>query len=179
MELVHADDEAVAAFARNGVARVRQVLSAQEVADAAAAIDAVMAGPGPLAQVASGADDPGAFFEDFCRWQEIPQIERLARHSRVPAVAAALLATQQLRFYHDHVLVKEAATTQRTPWHQDQPYYNVDGHGVSAWIAVDPVPERGSLELVGRLAPRPVADAPHVPEQGGALVPRGEPGRAA
>jgi ectoine hydroxylase-related dioxygenase (phytanoyl-CoA dioxygenase family) len=24
----------------------------------------------------------------------------------------------------------------------------VDGHGVSAWIAVDPVPEGGSLELV-------------------------------
>jgi len=34
------------------------------------------------------------------------------------------------------------------PWHQDQPYYNVDGHGVSAWIAVDPVPAGGSLELV-------------------------------
>src|SRR6202012_4966452 len=148
MDLVRADEEAVAAFARDGVACVRQVLSAQEVADAAAAIEAVLAGPGPLRQVASAAGDPGAFVEDFCRWQEIPQIERLARHSRVPAVAAALMATPQLRFYHDHVLVKEAATAQRTPWHQDQPYYNVDGHGVSAWIAVDPVPEGGSLELV-------------------------------
>jgi hypothetical protein len=39
-------------------------------------------------------------------------------------------------------------TRQRTPWHQDQPYYNVDGRGVSAWIAVDPVPEAGCLELV-------------------------------
>ena len=119
-----------------------------EVAAAAAAIDAVLAAPGPLAQVASGADDPGAFVEDFCRWREIPQIEQLARHSRVPAVAAALMATPQARFYHDHVLVKEGRTAQRTPWHQDQPYYNVDGHGVSAWITVDPVPEGGSLELV-------------------------------
>src|SRR6202020_1807469 len=148
MKLVPADEEAVAAFAAHGVACVRQVLSPQEVAEAAGAIDAVLAGPGPLAQVASGAADPGAFVEDFCRWQEIPQIERLARHSRVPAVAAALMATPELRFYHDHVLVKEAATTQRTPWHQDQPYYNVEGHGVSAWIAVDPVPEGGSLELL-------------------------------
>jgi hypothetical protein len=76
------------------------------------------------------------------------EIEQLARQSRVPVVAAVLMATGQLRFYHDHVLVKEAGTAQRTPWHQDQPYYNVDGHGVSAWIAVDPVPEGGSLELV-------------------------------
>jgi ectoine hydroxylase-related dioxygenase (phytanoyl-CoA dioxygenase family) len=148
MEPVPVDEEAVAAFARDGVVCVRQVLSADEVAVAAAAVEAVLASAGPLRQVASGADDPGAFVEDFCRWQQIPQIERLARHSLVPAVAAALMATPQLRFYHDHVLVKEAATAQRTPWHQDQPYYNVDGHGVSAWIAVDPVPEGGSLELL-------------------------------
>jgi ectoine hydroxylase-related dioxygenase (phytanoyl-CoA dioxygenase family) len=145
---VLADEDAAAAFARDGVVCVRQVLDADEVAAAADAVEAVLAGAGPLRQVASGADDPGVFVEDFCRWREIPQIERLARHSRVPAVAAALMATPQLRFYHDHVLVKEAATTQRTPWHQDQPYYNVDGHGVSAWIAVDPVPAGGSLELL-------------------------------
>src|SRR5690349_4894493 len=142
------DDEVAAAFARDGVACLRSVLDPGEVAAAAAAIDAVLARPGPLAQVASGAGDPGAFAEDFCRWREIGQIERLARHSRVPAVAAALMGTPQVRFYHDHILVKEAGTAQRTPWHQDQPYYNVDGHGVSAWIAVDPVPEDVSLELV-------------------------------
>ena len=76
-------DEAIAAFARDGVACLRSVLDPGEVAEAAAAIDAVLARPGPLAQVASRPDDPGAFAEDFCRWQEIPQIERLARHSRV------------------------------------------------------------------------------------------------
>src|SRR5690242_249389 len=141
-------DDAAAAFARDGVACVRSVLDPGEVAEAAAAIDEVLARPGRLAVVASAPDDPGAFAEDFCRWQEIPRIERLARHSRVPAVAAALMATPRVRFYHDHVLVKEGGTRQRTPWHQDQPYYNVDGRGVSAWIPVDPVPEEGSLELV-------------------------------
>ena len=142
------DGELVAAFARDGVVCVRSVLDPGEGAAAARGIDAVLARPGALAQVASGADDPGAFTEDFCRWREIPEIERLARYSRVPAVAAALLATPRVRFYHDHVLVKEGRTRQRTPWHQDQPYYNVDGRGVSAWIPVDPVPADGCLELV-------------------------------
>ena len=148
MEPVRPDDETAAAFARDGVACLRSVLDPGEVAAAAAAIDAVLARPGPLAQVASSAGDPGAFTEDFCRWREIPEIERLALHSRVPALAAALMATPRVRFYHDHVLVKEGGTRQRTPWHQDQPYYNVDGRGVSAWIPVDPVPEDGCLELV-------------------------------
>jgi ectoine hydroxylase-related dioxygenase (phytanoyl-CoA dioxygenase family) len=148
MGSVLAYEEAAEAFARDGVVCLRSVLDRDQVTAAAEAIDAVLARPGPLAQVASAADDPGAFTEDFCRWREIPQIERLARYSPVPAAAAALLATPQVRFYHDHVLVKESGTRQRTPWHQDQPYYNVDGRGVSAWIPVDPVPADGCLELL-------------------------------
>jgi ectoine hydroxylase-related dioxygenase (phytanoyl-CoA dioxygenase family) len=136
------------AFARDGVVCVRQVLDAAELIEAAAAIEAVLAEPSPLALVASGPDDPGSFTEDFRRWQDVPAIERLARHSRVPAIAAALMRTEHVRFYHDHVLVKEGGTRQRTPWHQDQPYYNVDGLGVSAWIPVDPVPAAGCLEIV-------------------------------
>jgi ectoine hydroxylase-related dioxygenase (phytanoyl-CoA dioxygenase family) len=143
-----AADETASAFARDGVACVRGVLDAGEVATAIRAIDAVLAEPGPLAQVASSVDDPGFFAEDFCRWQEVPEIEQLALHSRVPAIAAALMATPQVRFYHDHVLVKEGRTRQHTPWHQDQPYYNVDGRGISAWIPVDHIPEAGCLELV-------------------------------
>jgi len=136
------------AYARDGVVCVRQALDPGEVADASNAIAAVLASPGPLAQVASDPADPGAFAEDFCRWREIGAIEKLARYSRLPQFAAALTSTPQVRFYHDHVLVKEGGTRQRTPWHQDQPYYNVDGPGVSAWIPVDPVPEAGCLELL-------------------------------
>ena len=119
MEPTATDEAVVAAFERDGVVYIRQVLGPAEVEAAAAAIvDAVLARPGPLAQVASAAGDPGVFVEDFCRWREISQIEQLARRSRVPAMAAALMATRQVRFYHDHVLVKESGTAQRTPWHQ-------------------------------------------------------------
>ncbi len=141
-------DGLAAAFARDGVVCVRAVLDPGELASAAAAINAVLAQPGPLAQTASGGDDPGMFFEDFCRWRDVAALERLARHSRLPQIAAALMATPQVRLYHDHVLIKESGTRQRTPWHQDQPYYNVDGRGVSAWIPVDQVPQDGCLELI-------------------------------
>jgi len=148
MEPMPGTAELAEAFARDGVVCVRSALDPGEVAAAAAVIEAVLASPGPLAQVASAPGDPGRFTEDFCRWQDIPRIEELARHSRIPRLAATLMLTPQVRFYHDHVLVKEGGTSQRTPWHQDQPYYNVDGRGVSAWIPVDPVPEEGCLELV-------------------------------
>jgi ectoine hydroxylase-related dioxygenase (phytanoyl-CoA dioxygenase family) len=142
------DPELVAAYARDGVVCVRGVLDPGEVALAAEGIEAVLTAPSALVQVASGAGDPGRFTEDFCRWTDVPAIERLARSSRVPEIAAALLDTPRVRLYHDHVLVKEGGTAQRTPWHQDQPYYNVDGRGISAWIPVDPVPAAGCLELL-------------------------------
>lgn len=135
-------------FAEDGVVCVRDVLSPEQVGAARAAIATVQNQPSRLAQVASAADDPGAFFEDFCRWSEIAAIEDLARHSPVPAIAGQLMQTPQVRLFHDHVLVKEGKTRQRTPWHQDQPYYNVDGRGISAWIPVDPVPKAGCLEVL-------------------------------
>ena len=37
------------------------------------------------------------------------------------------MGSETARLFHDHLLVKEPRTAQPTPWHQDQPYYNVSG----------------------------------------------------
>ena len=53
--------------------------------------------------------------------------------------------------FHDHVLVKEPGTPKPTPWHQDMPYYCVDGmQTVSYWIPLDPVTTANTLRLVKR-----------------------------
>ena len=77
--------------------------------------------------MASRPEDPGRFVEDFCNWQEIPEYEEFVRESGAAAIAGELMGSERVRLYHDHLLVKEPGTAQRTPWHQDQPYYNVDG----------------------------------------------------
>ena len=59
------------------------------------------------------------------------------------------MGSRTARLHHDHLLVKEPGTTIRTPWHQDQPFYNVDGvDTVSFWIPLDPVPRESTLEFV-------------------------------
>ena len=109
----------------------------------------------------ASADDDGAFVEDFCNWQRLPAIERFIRESGVAAIAAELMGAPTVRLYHDHVLVKEPGTRQRTPWHQDQPYYNIDGRqNVSMWFPVDPVPRESTLRVRRRLAPRASGTCP-------------------
>jgi len=138
-------------FARDGAVKVAGLFTPDEVALAAEAIEADLADLSPLAKRASSADD-GAFVEDFCSWTRLPPMERfvLGPGRKAAEVVAVLTGAAQVRLYHDHVLVKEAGTRQVTPWHQDQPYYNVDGRqAVSMWLPVDPVPRQSTLEFVG------------------------------
>ena len=135
-------------YDRDGAVCVRQAFSPQEVRLATEAIDANLADLSPRAKRASAGDD-GAFIEDFCNWGRVRAMERFIRDSPAAAIAAELTRSQTIRLYHDHLLVKEPGTRQRTPWHQDQPYYNVDGsQNASMWFPVDPVERSSTLELV-------------------------------
>jgi ectoine hydroxylase-related dioxygenase (phytanoyl-CoA dioxygenase family) len=101
--------------------------------------------------VASEPDDPGRFVEDFCTWQDNPCLPATScNDSALPHIAAQLMQSRDARrIYHDHLLVKEPGTRQPTPWHQDQPYYNVSGRqNVSFWIPVDPVVLESTLRFV-------------------------------
>jgi ectoine hydroxylase-related dioxygenase (phytanoyl-CoA dioxygenase family) len=74
---------------------------------------------------------------------------RVIFDSALAAAAGALTGTRCIRLYHDHMLTKEPGTQAPTPWHQDQPYYNIDGDQTcSMWIAVDPVRRRSTLEFL-------------------------------
>ena len=142
-------ESTVESFGKLGAVVLRNLLSSGEVAMLQEAIEWNMAHPGPLAGVASEDTDPGRFFEDFCNWARVPGYEQLAFESALPEVASRLMCSKTARLYHDHLLVKEARTRQPTPWHQDQPYYNISGHqNVSFWIPVDPVPRESTLEFV-------------------------------
>ncbi|MEX1105483.1 MAG: phytanoyl-CoA dioxygenase family protein [Ilumatobacteraceae bacterium] len=136
-------------FWRDGAVCVRGAFTAEQIDLARTAIDAVLADLSPRAKRASATDD-GAFIEDFCNWQRIGEMEAFIRTSGAAAIAGELMgAAEQVRLYHDHVLVKEPGTRQRTPWHQDLPYYNVDGRqNISMWCPVDPVSRASSLQLV-------------------------------
>jgi len=141
--------DVVAAFRRDGASVVKGLFGPEDLALLREGVEENLRHPGARAKIASGSDDPGQFFEDFCNWERIGAFRQFVTQSPAVAAAGALMGAETVRFYHDHVLVKTPGTRQRTPWHQDQPYYNIEGRqNVSFWIPIDPVARESTLEFV-------------------------------
>ncbi|RUR18567.1 phytanoyl-CoA dioxygenase [Legionella sp. km535] len=142
-------NEEINSFQREGAVCLRQLLTEDEINTLRKGIELNLSNLSPRTKVASRPDDPGFFVEDFCTWQSNPFYQKILFESQLGAVAAQLMQSQEVRLYHDHLLVKEPGTRQVTPWHQDQPYYNVAGkQNCSFWIPVDPVSRESTLEFV-------------------------------
>ena len=139
----------IVSFQRDGAVCLRGLISSSDLDLLRKGIDHNLANPSPRAKIANKPDDPGRFVEDFRCWQENDAYREFIFESGIGEAAALLTQSKQARLYHDHMLTKEPGTRQRTPWHQDQPYYNIEGRqNVSMWIPVDPVSRESTLELV-------------------------------
>ncbi len=91
----------------------------------------------------------GRFVEDFCSWERIEAFKEFVHESTMGQIAAALMQSNTVQFFHDHYLDKEAVSGVATPWHQDMPYYCVEGQQtISFWIPLDSRTKEVSLKLV-------------------------------
>ena len=132
-------DADIAAFQRDGVVVIRG-LWADWVDTIRAGIERNLNEPGPYAAENLKPGEGGRFFDDYCNWERIPEFTDVIRNSDVAAVAAELMRSQSVQMFHDHVLIKEPGTSKPTPWHQDGPYYFVEGtQTISFWWPMDPV----------------------------------------
>ncbi len=139
--------EHIEAYQRDGAVFVKGLFRAW-VDVLRAGIERNMEAPGPYASENLEEGETGRFFDDYCNWTRIPEFEEAIRRSPAAGAAAALMGSQRVQVFHDHVLVKAPGTSKATPWHQDAPYYFVEGEQtVSFWSPMDPVRE-ASLRCV-------------------------------
>jgi ectoine hydroxylase-related dioxygenase (phytanoyl-CoA dioxygenase family) len=137
------------AYKNDGAVCIRQALTENEIELLRSGIEHNLKNPSDRVKIASKTNDPGKFIEDFCTWQSNSFYQRFIFESPISAMAGALMDSNISRLYNDHMLVKEPGTQQRTPWHQDQPYYNIEGkQNCSLWIPVDPVTRSSTLEFI-------------------------------
>ncbi len=139
----------IESYERNGVVCLRGVFGREWLELVASGIEKDIADPGPLHTVQQTANDPGFFLTDFCMSQRLEEFRRFALESPAGEIAARLMRSARVNFFYDGIWVKDRGTPKRTRWHQDQPYYSVNGqHMCILWLPLDPVPKDVSLELI-------------------------------
>ena len=148
VEHMQLSEEDITAFERDGVIVIRQAFN-DWMEPLREGVRRLMADPGPMERSVVPADGSAAFFQDLCNWQRIPEFSDFVLRSPAGSLAAQLMRSRTARFFHDHVLVKQPGGSTVTPWHQDQPYYCVDGRqSVSFWTPLDPVVRSVVMECV-------------------------------
>ena len=110
--------------------------------------DKVLKEPGPHARE-NVKNDEGRFFEDYCNWQRISEFKKFAEESPAAQIVAEGTDSKSIQLFHEHIFIKDPGTVKETPWHQDMPYYCIDGNDTgSFWIPLDPITKDNSLKII-------------------------------
>ena len=94
-------------------------------------------------------DDNGRFFEDYCNWERIEEFKDCLYNSPGAQIVAEATNSKSTQIFHEHIFIKDPGTYKETPWHQDMPYYCVDGNDTgSFWIPLDNVSKDNCLKVL-------------------------------
>jgi ectoine hydroxylase-related dioxygenase (phytanoyl-CoA dioxygenase family) len=81
-------------------------------------------------------------------WRDHAGMARYTAHPRFAETARRLAGFPGMRLFHDHALLKMPGDSKPTPWHQDLPYWPMNGKGaLSIWVALDDVDENNGCMM--------------------------------
>jgi ectoine hydroxylase-related dioxygenase (phytanoyl-CoA dioxygenase family) len=140
--------EIIRKYAQDGVVYIPQALSSTWLNLIETGIKRNLLNPGPYSTTFFDGE-PGAFYGDWCNYENILEYRRLLADSPVADIVAAVLQTKNLWLYYDQIFIKEGGYCRRTPWHQDTSYWVASGKQLgSMWITLNAITKEESLECV-------------------------------
>lgn len=90
-----------------------------------------------------------SMFWDSQAWQDIKQYQEFIFNSPAAEIAGHLLKAKTINFFFDAVFVRTPGTQFSTPWHQDEPYWSIEGNDTcTIWMPLVPVKKENALALV-------------------------------
>jgi ectoine hydroxylase-related dioxygenase (phytanoyl-CoA dioxygenase family) len=90
-----------------------------------------------------------SMFYDHTAWQGIEEYRKFIFNSPAAQICGQLMGSATVNFFFDSVFVRSTGTQFETPWHQDEPYWSVEGYDAcSLWMPLVPVKRKSSLSFV-------------------------------
>ena len=137
-------------FDANGVVKVPGVIGPEWIERFLADAQHQLDNPGVWASDTNPGANTNRLFIDRYRWETSALVNDFLFQSPIAELAARLVGSASVRFYCDHLLIKEPQTPEATSWHQDIGYQPFLGRQiVSAWVPMTAATvAESSLEFV-------------------------------
>jgi len=86
------------------------------------------------------AKSTGSFLLDTGVAARLKAFSRICTRGSLPEIAGTLMQSERVNFFGDQIFVKEPGTREKTAFHQDASYFEIEGEQCCVmWIPVDPV----------------------------------------
>ena len=143
------DGEQVARYREDGVVCMRGVFGRRWIERLRAGLARNLASPSPRGRLWNRDAQGRCCFYDSQTWMQVPEYEDFVWHSGCAEMAGRLMQSSRVNFFFDAMFVRTPGTQFRTPWHQDEPFWSVEGHDTcSVWMPLTPVARQSCLEVV-------------------------------
>lgn len=164
-------DADIEAYERDGVACLRGIIDAHWVERLRAGFEDNLTRPSDRASIFRGdgaafvgvrdeetrgrytgrddLDREPIFMNDADNWRGFPAYEDFLFHSPAAEIAGRMMRSGKANLFLQDMLFKAAGTDTPTPWHQDMPFFPVEGEKTcSLWIPLDPIRRENGIEYV-------------------------------
>lgn len=137
-------------FKTNGAILVKKAIASGWIERLNVVVEQQLNHPSQWANDANPDNKTNRMFTDRYLWKHNEEIRAYVYESGCAQMAAQAMESRAVRFYFDHLLIKEPDTAVPTPWHQDVPYWPFQGKQIcSIWVALTETTVAGSsLEFV-------------------------------
>ena len=127
-------------YHRDGAATLKGILPHEWVEHMREAVVRIMERSDPSSQNLAHAGDPRFFSQSF-PWLMDDAFAAWALHGPAKDIARQVMTdARSLNLFYDQVFAKEPHATKSTPWHQDFPYFPLDGEQIlRIWVPLDRV----------------------------------------
>ena len=149
--MIKLENKKIDIYQKNGVVSLKNIIAKYWLEKLKIGIQKNFSNPSKYKCVYEKNHNKELFYDDYCNWKRITEYKDFLYKSEIANIASQLMNSKKVNIFHEHVLIKESGAKKKTPWHQDQSYYCVEGRqNVSFWIPLDKVDKNTSPEFIAK-----------------------------
>jgi len=147
--LRHISVEEIDIYHRDGVVPLRGMFDKDWIELLNKGLDANYKSPTERSRIWDKNDAGHTMFYDTLAWREIEEYKKFIFDSPAAQICGQLMKTKAVHYFFDAVFVRSPGTKFETPWHQDEPYWSIEGYDAcTLWMPLVPVKQKNCLSFV-------------------------------